>query len=129
MPGEPYKVTDKKLTAVIQDSVWRVVSTEELAGVTKPTRTKTAFKGWELYVWQDKGDTYFSLIEGTNDLKTEKEITAAAVKGIDAIKLKLVELKSGEEVFLSGKKLLTEPPKEQADLLHEYCEKIGLKCQ
>ncbi len=33
LPSEPYKVTDKKLTAVIQDLVWRVVSTEELAGV------------------------------------------------------------------------------------------------
>ncbi len=33
LPSEPYKVTDKKLTAVIQDLVWRVVSWDELAGV------------------------------------------------------------------------------------------------
>ena len=68
-------------------------------------------------------------MEGTNRLKSDAEITAAAVKEIDAIKVKLVELKPGEEVFLSGKKLLTQTPKEQADLLREYCQKIGLKCQ
>ena len=129
LPSEPYKVTDPKLAAAIHDVVWNVVSTNDFAGVAKPTRTKTAFKGWELYVWQDKGDTYFSFKEGTNCLKTDAEITAAAVKGIDAIKSKLDELKPGEEVFLSGRKLLTQSPKEQADLLHQYCQKIGLKCQ
>ena len=129
LPSAPYKVEDAKLAAIIQDVVWKVVSTNELAGIAKPTRTNTAFKGWELYVWQDKGDTYFSLMEGTNDLKLRMRFTAAAVKGVDAIKFELVELKPGEEVFLSGKKLLTEPPKEQVDLLRQYCEKIGLKCQ
>jgi len=33
LPGEPYKVTDPKLAAVIQETVWKVVSTNELAGV------------------------------------------------------------------------------------------------
>ena len=33
LPTEPYKVTDAKVAAAIQDLVWRVVSTEELAGV------------------------------------------------------------------------------------------------
>jgi beta-glucanase (GH16 family) len=96
---------------------------------TKPTRTKTAFKGWELYVWQEKGDTFFSLMEGTNRLKTDKEIAAAAVKGIEAVKPKLDELKPGEEVFLQGRKLMAEPPKAQADSLREYCHKIELQCQ
>jgi beta-glucanase (GH16 family) len=92
-------------------------------------RTKTSFKGWELYVWQKGGNTYFSLMEGTNRLKTADEIDKAAVKGIDALKPNLDELKPGEAVFLSGKKLLTQPPKEQAKLVREYCKKIGLKCQ
>ena len=56
-------------------------------------------KGWELYIWQQGGDTYFSLLLGTNRLKTDAEITAAAVKGFDAIKPKLDELKAGEMVF------------------------------
>ncbi len=33
LPGEPYKVTDSKLAQVIQEAVWKVVSTNELAGV------------------------------------------------------------------------------------------------
>ena len=36
LPGEPYKVTDPRLAEVIQDTVWKVVSTNELAGVAKP---------------------------------------------------------------------------------------------
>ncbi len=33
LPGEPYKVTDPKLADLIQETVWKVVSTNELAGV------------------------------------------------------------------------------------------------
>ena len=35
LSSEPYKVTDPKLAEVIQDTVWKVVSTHELAGVSK----------------------------------------------------------------------------------------------
>ena len=52
-------------------------------------RHQDIMKGWELYVWQQDGDTYFSLLPGTNRLKTDAEIAAAAVKGFDAIKPKL----------------------------------------
>ena len=47
----------------------------------KPTGTKTSFKGWELYVWQKDGDTYFSLLEGTNRLKTDDEIAQGGGQG------------------------------------------------
>ena len=59
-----------------------------------PTGTKTAFKGWELYIWEEKGETYLSLMFGTNCLKSREEIVKEAVKGIDAIKPKLDELKT-----------------------------------
>ena len=36
LPGEPYKVTDPNLAEVIQETVWKVVSTTELAGVKPP---------------------------------------------------------------------------------------------
>ena len=77
--------------------------------------TKTSMKGWELYVWQKDGDTHFSLLPGTNRLKTDDEITKAAVKGIGAIKPKLDELKPGQEVFVVGKKLMEPSPKDQAE--------------
>ena len=86
-------------------------------------------KGWELYVWQKDGDTYFSLLQGTNRLKNADEVEKAAIRGQDAIKLKLDELKPGQEVFLSGKKLMTPPPKEQVRPVVEYGKKIGLKVQ
>lgn len=38
LPGEPYNVTDPKLAEVIQDTVWKVVSTTELAGVAKTAK-------------------------------------------------------------------------------------------
>ncbi len=102
---------------------------EGKAAMLKATGTKTSMKGWELYVWQKDSDTYFSLLEGTNRLKTDDEIRKAAVKGIKAIKAKLDELKPGQDVFLSGRKLLTQPPKEQAAPVVEYGKKIGLKVQ
>jgi len=37
-------------------------------------------------VWQQDGDDWFSLLPGTNRLKTDAEIAAAAVKAFDAIK-------------------------------------------
>jgi hypothetical protein len=126
----PYKVEDAKLAGIIQEAVWKVVSTNELAGVSvTATGSKTSMKGWELYVWQKDGDNYFSLLPGTNRLKTEDEISEAAVKGINAVKPKLDELKPGQEVFLSGKQLMTQPPKDQVSPVVEYGKKIGLKVQ
>ena len=127
LPSAPYKVEDAKLAGIIQDVVWKVVSTHELAGVAKLSRTRTASKGCELYIWQEKGDTYFALMGGTNRLKTDTEITAAAVKGIDAIKPKLEDLRPGDQVFIVGKRLLTAPPGEPSDQVLEICKKLGLK--
>ena len=56
-------------------------------------------KGWELYIWQDCGNTYFSLMVVTNRLKTHEEIVKAAVQGLDAIKPKLEQLKEGPELL------------------------------
>jgi polyhydroxybutyrate depolymerase len=130
-PGRKWPVpwlgkTTKDISA--NDLMWEFFKRHPMPTL-KTTGTKTAFKGWELYNWQDKGDTYFSLMEGTNKLKTDEEITKAAVKGIDAIKPRLDELKAGETVSFSGRKLLTEPPKKQAAPLMEYGKKIGLKVQ
>ncbi len=92
-----------------------------------PTGTKTAFKGWELYIWEEKGETYLSLMFGTNCLKSREEIVKEAVKGIDAIKPKLDELKPGELVSIAGREEQTVPPKEQSDQVLEYCKKLGLE--
>jgi hypothetical protein len=116
-----------------QPPIWKAVSTIKPTDTAKPTDktngAKTSFKGWELYVWQETGDTYFSLLPGTNRLKTDEEIKKAAVKGIDAIKPMLDELKPGEYVFVGGKKLTEPPPKDQVAPVVEYGKNAGLKMQ
>lgn len=127
LPSAPYKVEDAKLAEAIQDAVWKIVSTHELAGAAKQAGTKTSFKGWELYVWQDKGDTYFALMFGTNRLKAREQIVQGAVKGIEAVKAQLNELKPGELVYVAGTEFATAPPKEQAEQVLEHCRMLGLK--
>jgi hypothetical protein len=92
-------------------------------------RTKTSMKGWELYIWQDGGDTYFSWMVGTNRLKSDEEIAQAAVKGLDAIKPMLDELKEGQSIFVHGRRLAAPAPVDQSKAVAEYCRKIGLKVQ
>jgi hypothetical protein len=90
---------------------------------------KSAAKGWELYVWQQDGDTCFSLLQRTNRLKSDDEITEDAAKGVDVVRRTLDELKPGQEVFVVGKKLAEPPPNGQATTIMEYGRKIGLKMQ
>jgi acetyl esterase/lipase len=90
---------------------------------------KTAVKGWELYLWQKDGDIYFSLLQRTDRLKSDNEITEDAAKGIDAIRRMLDELKPGQEVFVVGKKMAEPAPKGYATPIVEYGKRIGLKMQ
>lgn len=99
-----------------------------LAAAATPAR-KTSLKGWELYVWQQDGTTYFSLMVGTNRLKTAEEIAKSAVKGVEALQPQLDQLQKGELVFVHGRRLGTKAPAPPAKLVTEYCEKIGLKTQ
>jgi hypothetical protein len=99
-----------------------------LAAAATPAR-KTSLKGWELYVWQQDGTTYFSLMVGNNRLKTAEEIAKSAVKGVEAIQPQLDQLQKGELVFVHGRRLGTKAPAPPAKQVTEYCEKIGLKTQ
>jgi len=88
---------------------------------------KVSPKGWDLYVWQQDGTTYFSLLVGTNRLKTAEEITESAVKAFAAIQPKLDQLQKGELVLVHGRRLGTKAPAAITKQLTEYCKKIGLK--
>ena len=90
-------------------------------------RTRASMKGWELYVWKQDGDTLFSLLVGTNRLKTEEEISRAAVRGFDAIKPKLDTLKEGQYVLVHGRRFNERASEEQAKAAAEYCRELGLK--
>jgi hypothetical protein len=87
-------------------------------------------KGYELYSWQIDGEWYFSLLEGTNRLKTLQEVTAdsVAVKGIESIKQKLARLSKGEQVFWTLRNIpgATLPPEGTVNEIKEFCAKSGI---
>ena len=97
---------------------------------TTPTVTSTStqarsMKGYELYSWQMQGAWYFSLVVGTNRLKTFEEVSSPEVRmqGIEALKRKLHTLAGGEQVFWLGQRVpgMDWPSDEMVDAIHAYC--------
>jgi len=105
-----------------------------------------SMKGYELYSWLEEGQWHFTLITGTNRIKTIEEITSKEdfisetgwvkiqVVGADAIKDVLSRLPEGESVFWCdelhiGQSTDTDlqlPPEEIADSIQEYANQCGL---
>jgi len=105
-----------------------------------------SFKGYELYSWEEDSQWHFTLITGTNRLKTIEEITCEGefvsetgwvkiqVVGTDAIKDVLRRLPEGESVFWcdelhTGQSTETDlqlPPEQTVDLIERYAEQCGL---
>ncbi len=92
-----------------------------------------SLKGYELYSWQIEGDWYFTLVVGTNRLKTCDEVTSPEVRvqGIEALKRELNLVPSGEQVFWSTRHVpkMTLPPVEIIDEIGAYCEQIGVQLE
>jgi len=74
----------------------------------------TSLKGYELYTWVDGSRTWFTLLPGTNRLKTPDEVFAGdrtvidaagwfaiTVVGLDAVGEQLARLPDGAPVFVS----------------------------
>lgn len=105
-------------------------STTVVPAVTAEPSLPHSMKGYELYSWQVGGEWYFSLLEGTNRLKTYSEVTAdtVAVKGIESMMRKLERLPKYEQVFWNIQNLpnLTMPPEETINQIKEYCVKSGI---
>ena len=105
-----------------------------------------SMKGYELYSWLEEGQWHFTLITGTNRIKTIEEVTfkedsisetgwvKMQVVGADAIKDVLSRLPEGESVFWCdelhiGQSTDTDlqlPPEQIADAIHEYANQCGL---
>ena len=105
-----------------------------------------SLKGYELYSWQD-GDTWnFTLITGTNRLKTCEEVTAdttiihdngfvkITVQSIESLKDVLKQLPSGENVYWVGRSNRISPsdvdfvlpPQDAVNEVEEYCSSLGV---
>jgi hypothetical protein len=114
--------------------------------ITSIEKLPSSFKGYELYSWEEEGQWHFTLITGTDRIKTIEEITSKEdflsetgwvkirVVGADAIKDVLSRLPEGESVFWcdelhTGQSTETDlqlPPEEIADAIQEYAKQCGL---
>ena len=90
-----------------------------------------SMKGYELYSWETGGEWHFSLLVGTNRLKSTGEITSqtVSVRGVDAIIAELEKLPGGEEVFWRWMedKGLSLPAEPIIESIMESCEASGIR--
>ena len=106
-----------------------------------------SMKGYELYSWLADDQWHFTLITGTNRIKSLEEIISnentvtadgwvkISVRGVDAIQTVLSGLPQHEEIFWSNRleqtqtqaNPITLPPQEIIDIVQEYCKQSGLE--
>jgi len=106
-------------------------------------------KGYELYSWEADGAWHFTLITGTNRLKSLEEIVSGAntvsadgwvrisVQGLDPLESLLGRLPQHEEIMWIGEQWreraqvdagnLTLPSRETTDAIEAYCRQLGLE--
>jgi hypothetical protein len=122
----------------------KLITKLSLTAVDKLPRS---MKGYELYSWEDNGQWHYTLITGTNRVKTMEEITSGEdfiseigwvnvhVVGVDAVKDVLSRLPRGESVFWCGELHLGDtmgsiklelPPKLVVDAISEYAKQCAL---
>ena len=107
-----------------------------VVGCRHPTQRSTdasarpAFKGIELYSWEEDEKWYFALVPGTNRIKTYAEISSADVRiqGMRALEQALDRLPEGEQVFWSTQRVpnTTLPPRDIVDAIAVYCRQRGI---
>jgi hypothetical protein len=94
------------------------------------TRLAGSMKGYELYSWQEGEVWYFSLLVGTNRLKTPDEISApeTRLEGLKALERELDRLPGGERVFWSAQRVRNTalPADEMMDAIRAYCRERGI---
>ena len=98
-----------------------------------------SMKGWELYTWPNGNDWNYSVIVGTNTLKSYNIVTEnpVAVTGIDSLKKVLEYLPQGEEIVWIGEGWLSQiwsddfrdlmlPSEDIIFEVNQYCQNSGL---
>ncbi len=141
------------LPAVLFSLFLSVTCTKDNApGPAPSTDTLTvthSMKGWELYSWQEGGSWHFSVLTGTNRLKTLAEVKSEAntsgvhlitVEGIDLLKQVLGKFPENEYITWIGQGWLKTcwgenygdlqlPPTPMVDDVAQFCiqKKINLQ--
>ena len=144
--SELYTGEDPRSNPVMIESLEQAGKLINKLSITSMEELPRSFKGYELYSWEEEGQWHFTLITGTNRIKTIEEITSKEdfisetgwvkiqVVGADAIKDVLSRLPEGESVFWcdelhigqSPETDLQLPPEEIADAIQEYANQCGL---
>jgi len=137
---------DPRSNPVVIESLEQAGKLINKLSITSIEKLPRSFKGYELYSWEEEGQWHFTLITGTNRIKTIEEITYKGdfisetgwvkiqVVGADAIKDVLSHLLEGESVFWCdelhiGQSTETDlqlPPEQIADTIEEYAKQCGL---
>ena len=89
-----------------------------------------SMKGYELYSWQEGIEWRYSLLVGTNRIKTQLEVTSSESKlaGWEALESQLGRLAEGEQVFWIVDRVpgMTLPPEEVVEKVRLLCEQRGI---
>ena len=98
-----------------------------------------SMKGWELYSWPNGNDWNFSVVVGTNILKSYIQVTEApvAVTGIESLKKVLEHMPESEEIVWIGEGWLSQiwtddyrdlmlPDEEVILAVNQFCQENGL---
>jgi len=137
---------DPRSNPVVIESLEQAGKLINKLSITSVEELPRSFKGYELYSWEEEGQWHFTLITGTNRIKTIEEITSKEdfisetgwvkiqVVGADVIKDVLSRLPEGESVFWCdelhiGQSTETDlqlPPEQIADAIEEYAKQCGL---
>ena len=101
-----------------------------------------SMKGWELYSWKNGNDWIYSILIGTNRLKSYDEVTTneIIVTGKDSLKMVLDKFPEGEVIIWIGQHWLMKcwgsnyydlslPPVDIIDEIKQYCIQINLVLQ
>ena len=105
----------------------------------KSKGTPLSMKGWELYSWSNGSEWYYSILVGTNRMKTCDEVMTSEITatGIDSLKTVLAKFPDGEYITWSGTGWLEDcwdygwgnlsfPAQGIVDEIKQYCAEHGL---
>ncbi len=105
----------------------------EPTGIPTSAPGARSMKGYEMYSWQMRGVWYFSVVVGTDRIKTYDEISSAElrVQGLEALESELDEPPRGERVFWSAQRVANTalPPVRMIEQISGYCRERGIQLE
>jgi hypothetical protein len=92
--------------------------------------SRESMKGFEIYSWQENDAWRFSLLIGTNRLKTTEEVKAdeTRLSNVGELKRELGRLERGQYVSWPNERVagLEPPPSDLVQEIKDHCEMLGL---